>query len=217
MIILSKILYFISHYGFYTIVLIILLFGSLAHFTRRALFLIAIIPLSIANGFASQYLNAWFLNRYGVRSTAIITSDVETNSTLNDAYIHDYGAIVMKQNGKYINTDFSTTSAAIYPIENSIQIPPKGQSFPVKYIPGFEKNIVILYYESKQGQSRLRFEKQEPINSARIKYEADPSNNEFIEEYLKALKDYTEQYNDENTTAYQLKIMELQRALAVPK
>lgn len=213
MIFLSRILYFISHHGFYTILLIILLFVFIAYITRRALFLIAIIPLSIANGVASQFLNAWFLNKYGVRSTAIITSDVETNSTLNDEYIHDYEAIVQKPDGKYITTHFSTTSAAIYPIENGIHIPPQGEHFPVKYIPGFEQNIVILYYESGQGQSRLRYERQEPINTARIKYEADPRNKAFIEEYLEALKAYTAAYNDENATVYKLKIAELEQEL----
>jgi hypothetical protein len=76
---------------------------------------------------------------------------VETNSTLNEMYIHDYEAIVKKQDGKYISTFFSTTTAAIYPIENAIRIP--GWKFPVKYIPGYEKNIVILYNQSEEGKA----------------------------------------------------------------
>lgn len=211
MILLSKILFFISHHGFYTVLLLILLFGLIAYFTKRALFLIAILPLSIANAFAGQFLNAWFLNKYGVRSTAVITSDVQTNSTLNDEYIHDYEAIVQQQDGNYVNTYFSTTTAAIYPIENGIHIPQKGAHFPVKFIPGYEKNIVILYYESEQGQRQLRYEKQSPVETARIKYEADPENKEFIAEYIKALKDYTRVYNDATATAYQQKIIELQQ------
>jgi hypothetical protein len=78
-------------------------------FHKKVWFLIPIIPLAILNGFGGQFLNAWFLNKYGVESTAIITSDVETNSTLNEMYIHDYEAIVKKQDGKYISTFFSTT------------------------------------------------------------------------------------------------------------
>ena len=217
MILLSKILFFISHHGFYTVLIIILLFGAIAYFTKKALFLIAILPLSIANGFASQFLNAWFLNKYGVRSTAIITSDVQTNSTLNDEYIHDYEAIVRKPDGKYTNTWFSTTSATIYPIENGINIPQKGKDFPVKYIPGYEQNIVILYYESEQGQRQLRYEKESPIESARMKYEADRTNKEFIEDYIEALKAYTAAYNDGSAEGYKLKIVELQRELELLK
>jgi hypothetical protein len=172
--------------------------------------LLPIIPLAIANGFAGQFLNAWFLNKYGIESTAIITSDIETSSTLNEQYIHDYEAIVKKQDGKYVTTTFSTTSASIYPIENAIRIPQVNQAFPVKYIPGYEKNMVILYNESEEGKKLRQYEMQAPINAAKIKYEADPNNKEFIEEYISALEDYLQVYNDEN---YKIKIEELRKQL----
>ena len=214
MIFLSKLLYFISHHGFYTVLILIFIFCVIAFTSKRSIYLIAIIPLSIANGFASQFLNAWFLNKYGVESTAIITSDVTTSSTLNDQNIHDYEAIVKKQDGKYVNAYFSTTSAAIYPIENAIRIPQTGKAFPVKYIPGYEKNIVILYNESEEGQSLRRYEKQAPINAARIKYEADKTNKEFIEEYISALEAYTEAFQDENTESYRELTVQLKQELA---
>lgn len=213
MILLSKILFFTSHHGFYTVLILIALFGLVAYLTKKPLYLLPILPLSIANGFAGQFLNAWFLHKYGVRSTAIITSDVQTNSTLNDEYIHDYEAIVQLQDSTYVTTFFSTTSATIYPIENGIHIPQKGQRFPVKYIPGYEKNIVILYYESDDGARRLRFEKEAPVETARIKYEADPRNKTFIKEYIDALKAYTAVYNDASAAAYKQKIAELEQQL----
>ncbi|AZA80051.1 hypothetical protein EG347_22440 [Chryseobacterium sp. G0186] len=210
MILLSKILFFTSHHGFYTLILLFIFFGLLSYLTKKAWFLIPIIPLAIVNGFGGQFLNAWFLNTYGVESTAVITSDVETNSTFNDMYIHDYEAIVKKQDGKYISTFFSTTTAAIYPIENTIRIPQTEQTFPVKYIPGYEKNIVILYNRSDEGKAALKYSKLAPVNSARIKYEADKTNREFIEEYISALEDYVDSYEDENS---RLKIEELKKEL----
>ncbi|WP_114820583.1 hypothetical protein [Chryseobacterium sp. KLBC 52] len=210
MVLISKILFFTSHHGFYTVVLLFAFFGLLSYLTKKAWFLIPIIPLAIVNGFGGQFLNAWFLNKYGVESTAIITSDIETNSTLNDMYIHDYEAIVKKQDGKYISTFFSTTSAAIYPIENAIRIPQAEVSFPVKYIPGYEKNMVILYYQSDEGQANLKYSKLAPVNSARIKYEVDKTNKEFIEEYISALENYVE-YDDDKT--YREKIKELKQEL----
>lgn len=209
MVLISKILFFTSHHGFYTVILLFLFFGLLFYATKKALFLIPIIPLAILNGICGQFLNAWFLNTYGVESTAIITSDVETNSTLNESYIHDYEAIVKKQDGKYVTTFFSTTTAAIYPIRNSIRIPSQND-LPVKYIPGYEKNIVILYDQSKEGKILLENEKLAPVNSAKIKYEADKTNKEFIEEYISALKDYTDSYDDESS---RLKIEELRKEL----
>ncbi|MCC3217456.1 hypothetical protein LIV57_19530 [Chryseobacterium sp. X308] len=209
MILISKILFFTSHHGFYTVVLLFAFFGLLSYLTKKAWFLIPIIPLAILNGFGGQFLNAWFLNKYGVESTAIITSDVETNSTLNDMYIHDYEAIVKKQDGKYTTTFFSTTTAAIYPIRNSIRIP-GDKDIPVKYIPGYEKNMVILYDQSREGKIVLQNEKMAPVNSARIKYEADRTNKQFIEEYIAALEDYVKDYDDET---YREKIKVLKQEL----
>ncbi|MFN1217916.1 hypothetical protein ACKW6Q_13185 [Chryseobacterium kwangjuense] len=210
MIFISKILFFTSHHGFYTVMILLLFFGLLSWVTKKAWFLAPILPLAILNGFAGQYLNAWFLNQYGVEGTAVITSDVQTNSTLNDMYIHNYEAIVKKKDGKYVSTYFSTTSAAIYPIENAIRIPGMEQRFPVKYISGYEKNIVILYYQSEEGNALLKYEKMAPVNSARIKYEADRTNKEFIEEYISALEEYVKSYDNEED---KIKIEELKKEL----
>lgn len=207
MILISKILFFTSHHGFYTVIILVLFFGLLSALTKKWWFLLPILPLAILNAIGGQFLNAWFLNKYGVESTAIITSDVETNSTLNDQYIHDYEAIVKKKDGKYIPTFFSTTTAAIYPIENAIRIPQTEETFPVKFIPGYEKNIVILYNQSEEGKKILRYQKLVPINTARIKYEADPSNEEFKKEYISAMKDYLKDYED---AEYKMKIKDLE-------
>ncbi|TZF95039.1 hypothetical protein FW781_14175 [Chryseobacterium panacisoli] len=209
MVLISKILFFTSHHGFYTVILLFVFFGLISYLTKKAWFLIPILPLAILNGFGGQFLNAWFLNKYGVESTAIITSDEETNSTLNDMYIHDYEAIVKKQDGKYTTTFFSTTSAAIYPIINSIRIP-GDKDIPVKYIPGYEKNIVILYDQSREGKILIQYEKLAPVNSAKTKYEADKTNKEFVEEYIAALEEYVKYYDDE---ASKEKIKELQLEL----
>lgn len=197
MIILSKILFFFSHHGFYAVLVFILFFGLLSFLTKKAWWLILIIPFSLGNGFAGQFLNAWFLNKYGVESTAIITSDVQTNSTLNERYIHDYEAIVKKQDGKYVETSFSTMSASIYPITNEIRIPSVNENFPVKYISGYEKNIVILYNQTREGIARRRYEKFAPVTKARIKYEAEPTNIKFVKKYIIALEDYVEVYPEE--------------------
>lgn len=209
--IISRTLFFLSHHGFLSILLFIVLFGTLTVITKKGWWLILVIPLSIANSIAGQFLNAWFLNKFGVESTAIITSDLETNSMLNEQYIHDYEAIVKKLNGQYVETHFSTMSAAIYPIENTIRIPRTGADFPVKFIPGYEKNIVILYRQSEEGIAIQKYELQIPVNSARIKYEADRNNKKFIEEYIKALEGYLKVYANEE---YSLKAYHLKKELS---
>ncbi|WP_295220693.1 hypothetical protein [uncultured Chryseobacterium sp.] len=196
MVFISKILFFMSHHGFLTVVFLFIIFGGLSALTKKWYLLGIAFILSIGNVIGGQFLNAWFLNKYGTESTAVITSDVETSSTLNDRYIHDYEAIVKKQNGSYVTTFFSTTTAAIYPIENAIRIPRKETRFPVKFIPGYEKNIVILYDRSDEGKMLLKYEKRKPVEKARIQYEADPGNPEFISHYRSALQNYLKEYDD---------------------
>lgn len=210
MVLISKILFFFSHHGFYATIIFFLFFGIISAITKKLFWLIFIIPLSIANAFAGQFLNAWFLNKYGTESIAIITSDTETNSTLNDAPIHDYEAIVQKQDNRYVETFFSTMSASIYPITNEIRIPSVNEKFPVKYIPGYEKNIVILYNQTREGIARRQYEKLAPVNEAKIKYDAEPTNTEFLEEYISALENYTKVYPDDEKT---VKIFELKKEL----
>ncbi len=196
MLFISKILFFTSHHGFLTVVFLFIIFGASSVFTKKWGLLIIAFILSIGNVIGGQFLNAWFLNTYGTESTAIITSDAETSSTLNERYIHEYEAIVRKQDGSYVKTFFSTTTAAIYPIENAIRIPQKEKPFPVKFIPGYEKNMVILYNRSDEGKMLLKYEKRKPVEKARIQYEADPGNQEFFHEYQSALQNYLKEYDD---------------------
>lgn len=207
MVFLSKILFFTSHHGFLTVIALFLFFGLLSALTKKWVLLIIAFVLSIGNVIGGQFLNAWFLNTYGTESTAVITSDVETSSTLNEQRIHDYEAIVKKTDGSYITTFFSTTTAAIYPIENAIRIPQKEKRFPVKFIPGYEKNIVILYNQSDEGKMLLKYQKRAPVDKARIQYEADPENPEFIREYRSAIQNYLNEYDDPE---YSVKLRQLE-------
>ncbi len=201
MVFISKILFFTSHHGFLTVVILFIIFGALSALTKKWGLLAIAFILSIGNVIRGQFVNALFLNKYGTESTAVITSDVETSSTLNEQYIHDYEAIVKKQDGNYVTTFFSTTTAAIYPVENAIRIPQKEKRFPVKFIPGYEKNIVILYNRSDEGKMLLKYEKRMPVEKARIQYEADPQNPEFIREYHSALQNYLKEYDDPEYSA----------------
>ena len=86
--------------------------------------------------------------------------------------------------GKDIVTNFSTTTASIYPIRNEIIIPPRGERFVVKYIPGFEKNIVIMSDESTYGIQRKIAENLRPLQKAQGQYNANTNNESFRKEYI---------------------------------
>jgi hypothetical protein len=188
--IISTILYFLSHHPGWSFLIILLLFTGISIWRKKTLYGILALLLPIANIFLAHVLNAWFLNAYGVRGSAIITKEEQTNSTLNDQYIYDYDVLVKTADGKDVITGFSTMSAAIYPIRNGILIPNVNETFLVKYIPGYEKNIVILSDESNYGIALKIAENQQEVQKAWIQYKESPQNQAFKEEYLKVLKTY---------------------------
>lgn len=135
---------------------------------------------------------------------AIITQQTRTDSKLynSNAYIYDYtpnydyDVLVKTPEGKDVVTEFSTTTAAIYPIRNAINIPRTNIFFPVKYIPGYEKNIVILNNESADGLQRNASELMRPVVKARIQYQASPQNKTFIKEYIEAMQNWIAKSTD---------------------
>ncbi len=213
MVFLSRLLYFISHHGFLFALCLMVIAILLAFKFGKIAFPIAAFILSIIGAFTTQYLNAAFLNAFGTRTTAVITKATETNSTLNDSPIFDYDFIVKKMDGSYTQGTFSTMTAAIYPIANSINIPQEGQEFPAKFIPGYEKNIVILYDESEDGKHAKLSEGLSDVNKARIQYETSPNDHSFLQEYVNALEKFIRENKDQDMTEYETKLAELKKAL----
>jgi hypothetical protein len=183
-------LFFLSHHPAWSFLIIGALFFLLCYFTKKWVFAIGALLVPIANIFCAHMLNAWFLNACGEKSTAVIIHMEQTNSTLNDEYIWDYDAIVKALDGKDIVTGFSTMSASIYPVRNSIIIPPVSERFFVKFIPGYEKNFVILSDESNYGKMRIISSKREVVEKARRMFEASPGNAAFKKEYRDAMQQF---------------------------
>lgn len=150
--------------------------------------------LGIANIFLGSMANATFLNAYGTYGTAVITHEEETASQLNDANIWEYDAVVRTADGRDVKTSFDTMSASLYPPRNAIQIPPKGERFVVKYIPGFERNIAILRDKSPFGKRLLLQKALEPVERAAARVEASPGNADFRREYRETLETFLDRH-----------------------
>jgi hypothetical protein len=196
--ILSMLLYFFAHHGAWSFLVLLLAGIAISLLRNSAFYVITGFILAIANVFTGQFVNAVFLAHYGEKGSAVITMAEETNSTLNDSAIWDYDAVVKTADGRDVVTDFSTTTASIYPIRNEILIPSNGERFVVKYIPGFEKNIVIMSDESAYGVKRKIAENLRPLQKAQGQYNANTNNESFRKEYIQALKVYVE--NPENVS-----------------
>ncbi|MEJ1098219.1 MULTISPECIES: hypothetical protein [unclassified Pseudoxanthomonas] len=150
----------------------------------------------MANIFTGHILNALFLNAFGTPGTAVIVQSEQTNSTLNDQYIWEYHAVMKTADGRDVKITFDTMSASIYPIRNAILIPPEKETFVVKYIPGVERNVVIMSDASNYGKQRLIYEARAPVEKAAAQLAVSPSNPEFIAEYRDALQTFVRDYRD---------------------
>ena len=197
MVVLSAILFFVSQHSLLSLPLWILagfaLGGAVSALLRRRRWMgLSVIGfvIGIANIFLGSMVNAIFLNAYGTYGTAVITHEEETSSQLNDSNIWEYDAVVRTADGRDVKTGFDTMSASLYPPRNAIQIPPKGERFVVKYIPGFERNIAIMRDESSFGKRLLVQEALKPVERAAAQVEASPDNAEFRREYREAIEKF---------------------------
>lgn len=152
--------------------------------------------LGMLNIFTGQWLNAAFLNAAGVHGTAVIVDSRRTDAMLNNQHIWDYHVVLRTADGEDVTTGFSSLSATIWPIRNAILVPPQGETFVVKYVPGFERNIVIMSDESSYGKRRLLAEAQAPVERARRMLEVSPANPDFMSEYRQTLRGFIDDYGE---------------------
>jgi hypothetical protein len=192
--ILSAILYFVSQHPLLSMPLFVVLSACIATVVairrrnaKSFLLIVAGFVFGMVNIFTAHIANAVFLNAFGVTGSAVVTHERETNSQLNDQNIWAYDAVVRTADGKDVVTQFDTMSASIYPIRNEIRIPPVGERFVVKYVPGFARNIAIMSDQSDYGRRQVIDEDRGPVDKAAIQFSASPENPGFIAEYRKAL------------------------------
>lgn len=198
---LSAILYFLTQHPFWAWLVIIFVGVALSRLLVRlthknrwyALILVCFIYGQV-NLFVGHIFNALFLEAFGVEGTAVITHAEETSSTLNDQNIWDFDGVLKTADGRDVVVRFDTMSATIYPITNAILIPPQGETFVVRYIPGFPRNFVVMRELSSYGKRYLLAEDREPVDKAAAQFAASPENRAFIAEYRNALTAFIEKH-----------------------
>lgn len=194
---ISAVFYFLSQHPFLAMPLYPLaalgIGALLARLTRWGgwLFLgvIGLILAALSPFFASA-VNAMFLNAVGTTGTAVIVHSEETSSTLNDSNIWYYEAVLRTADGRNVETSFDTMSASLYPWRNEIAIPPEGERFVVKYVPGFPRNIAIMVDQSPYGRQRLIARDREPVETATAKLAAAPDDPTFRDDLRQALRGF---------------------------
>jgi hypothetical protein len=204
MTILSAISYFLTQHPFWSWPLIIVagivLATVLATVLKQKRWYILILVFFLygqANIFVAHIFNALLLQAFGVEGTGVITHSGETSSTLNDQNIWAYDAVLKTADGRDVVTQFDSMSASIYPITNAILIPPEGERFVVRYIPGFPRNFVIMRDLSPYGKKYLIAEDREPVEKAANQLLASPANPTFRAEYQAALTAFIARHHDD--------------------
>jgi hypothetical protein len=194
MVILSAILYFLTHHPFWSWPVLVLVGWLLARVLAKwrknnawyALILVFFIYANL-NVFVAHIFNALLLEAFGEDGTAVITHMEETSSTLNDQNVWDYDVVMKTADGRDVVAQFDTMSASIYPITNAILIPPEGETFVVRYIPGLPRNFVIMRDHSPYGVRYVIGEDRAPVEKAAAQFAVSPGNSAFIAEYREAL------------------------------
>jgi hypothetical protein len=186
---LSAFFYFISQHSILAFPLWIIAgfaLGAAASVLRKSCAWLGLGAVGFVVGFANIFLgsavNAIFVNANGTYGTAVITQARETNSQLNDSNIWEYDVVMKTADGRDVKTGFDTMSASLYPPRNAIEIPPTGERFVVKYIPGFERNIAIMRDESPSANAcwskkRLGRSNGRPLKSRRVRITASFAEN----------------------------------------
>ena len=223
MVILSAIFYFLAHHPFWSWLVIVLagvlLAYLLAKWTGKGRWYGLILVFFLygpVNIFTAHIFNALFLEAFGTDGTAVVTQSEETSSTLNDQNIWAYDAVMKTADGRDVVAQFDTMSVSIYPITNAILIPPEGETFAVRYIPGFPRNFVIMRDLSPYGRRYLIGEDRRPVDKAAAQFAASPGNKAFIAEYRAALTAFIARHRHDADPAlienYQARLDALPRA-----
>ncbi|MCL7988292.1 hypothetical protein M8998_10115 [Sphingobacterium sp. lm-10] len=195
--VLSALLYFLAQHAVIAILVINLIGFLLVIWRFKIRVMVITFILSMLNFFAGNILNAWFLAKFGTNGTAIITSAEQTSSMMNEHYIWEYDVVIKTASGKAVESQFTTSNVSIYPIRNNIEIPSPNQTFVVRYIPGYEKNMVIMSDESEYGKRRINHDNLKVVEKEKTKYEFSPETEEFRKSYIAAMQQYIN--NTENS------------------
>lgn len=195
MTLLAAVLYFLNNHSLLSLALLAAIAFVIGGLLRRrsgntrwwSLGVVGLVLGSI-NVFAGSAVNALFLNAAGTVGSAVITASEQTGSQRNERFINAYRGVLTTASGDDVLFSFDSTSASVYPLSSSVAIPPMGERFVVKYVPGFERNVVIMAEQSEFGRRYAMTQAQQPVEQARRQWQASPANPEFREGYRQALR-----------------------------
>lgn len=201
---LSAGLYFLSRYPFWSLLLIVACCNgvalALSHATGSRRWLWLCLPgvvIGIANVPGGRHLNAAFLQACGTPGRATVVGVDEVEFHYSEYPVFAYHAVLRSADGRDFKIDFTTLNAAVYPLDASGLLPPPGEAFVVRYVPGFERNVAIMFEQSQYGRRQRLAEDREPLQRAAAQWALSPGNPAFAAEYREAVRVFVQRHRDE--------------------
>lgn len=192
---LSLFLYYVVSYRF------ILMFGLLLPaFVSLWLFrkyrwaarisIVLILLFGITNIIWGPSFNNRFLHRNGQEADAVVTSIEQTNNSYNDQPVMRYHVVLRTADGQSAKSTFASDDFNVYPNPyDGFSYPGVNEPFRIRYIPGAEKNFVIIGDGGSVYATRLRCnELRIDLSAAQQQYKFDQQNREFRQEYAESIR-----------------------------
>lgn len=148
---------------------------------------------TILNFIWGSDISGALINKYGKKTSAVITDIEHTNSNYNDVPVMKYHVMYRTADNKIIKSHFTTTSFNIYPTpEDGYQYPEKGIEFTIKYIPNSEDTFIILANDltSAYGKKLKCDGVYKSVRKAEEEYQFAKSNVTFKKNYAAAIRLY---------------------------
>ncbi|OPH61398.1 hypothetical protein BC351_15830 [Paenibacillus ferrarius] len=99
-------------------------------------------------------------------------------------------------NSLFLNAVGTKGTAVIVYAEETNSLYNEGEVFAAKYVPGFERNILIMRDMSVYGQRWLFNKDLKPVNKVEAQLAARPANPKFITEYRLVLQAFIEKHRE---------------------
>ncbi|MGO1003886.1 hypothetical protein [Lysobacter sp. CA196] len=145
---------------------------------------------AFANIFVGRLANTSFLEAFGSEGTAVIVGSEPAHASFNEQPIWNYTAVLKTADGGDLKIGFDTLTASLYPLGERFLVPPQGERFVVRYVPGFERNIAIMAGRSEFGKRQRLAEARAALDQAAAQWALGPRNPQFVREYREALQSF---------------------------
>ena len=161
--------------------------------------------------FGMKFTNG-LIYKNGKTGKAQVINEANTGDMYNEEPVLKYTVLIKTKSGETFETSFESLDFNIYPELENVDYPSLGVTFHVKYMENNPDVFIIVSnddspYALQMHCSKLLLQ----VNTAKSKYNFDPSNQSYKKDYKDALKVYLSDGCNKKDAIYKSLELELQR------